>query len=69
MHNFFLFFYCSLLIIKGKRKKRNDCTLTCILESRLSTYNGAKYVLTWRPSNDYVHLKVSILVTEQNLQV
>ena len=29
----------------------------------------AKFVLTWRPSNDYNHLKVNLQVTESTLLV
>ena len=31
--------------------------------------NGSKFVVTWRPVGDYIHLKVNVTIQESSLQV
>ena len=35
----------------------------------IGSTGAAKFVLTWRPSNDYIHLKVNLQVTDSTLLV
>ncbi|XP_023334718.1 uncharacterized protein LOC111706160 isoform X2 [Eurytemora carolleeae] len=39
------------------------------IRSERGNTESAKFVLTWRPSNDYIHLKVNLQVTESTLLV